>query len=152
MFQKLGVCVDGSEQARFAFETALETALCLKASLLIITVAPPEAPSYMSPPSGPSEETIRRYSSLAHDLMERAQAKGLIDVGMVVLQGDPVDAILDHLDHAPVDALFVGARGLSRTQRIFLGSVSSALSTHAKCSVIVIKPPQGARPKSKTRT
>jgi nucleotide-binding universal stress UspA family protein len=37
------------------------------------------------------------------------------------------------------DCIFVGARGLSRVDRILLGSVSTAVAMHAPCSVEVVR-------------
>jgi len=37
------------------------------------------------------------------------------------------------------DAIFVGARGLGRVERLLLGSVSSHIVTHAGCAVEVVR-------------
>lgn len=144
MIDRIAVCVDGSDQADAAFAAALELASRLKAGLLILTVAPSEVAQYMSGAQGPSDETVRRHSELAEKYLSLAHAKGIEDAGFDVLEGNPADAILEHLERDPVPLVVMGARGLSRTQRIILGSVSLAVSLHAPCSVMVVRPrPKG---------
>lgn len=136
------VGVDGSAQAEEAFEQAVEICLRLEAPLRIVTVVPVANIYYLTgpPPAVPDEEQVRYHWELASRLVERAKVRGVKEVGFDVLDGNPVDAILDYLDRDPPGLLVVGARGLSRAQRLILGSVSSALVQQAKCSVMVAKP------------
>jgi len=65
--------------------------------------------------------------------------KGISGVDSVLLEGDPVDRILEYSEkHAP-DLIVVGSRGLSDAGRFFLGSVSDGILHHARCSVLVVK-------------
>ena len=57
----------------------------------------------------------------------------------VVRAGDPRWVILKEAEDWNVDAIFVGARGLSRIERFLLGSVSSAVASRAHCSVEVVR-------------
>jgi nucleotide-binding universal stress UspA family protein len=144
MMRNVTVCVDGSDSAEAAFHQAADLAKALGAPLHILTVAPPAVPSYLGAPSSPStflpdEEVVRYHSELAQRFVARAKERGLSDVGYTVMKGHAVEQILDHLDREPADVLVVGARGLSRFQRLLLGSVSSALVQYAKCSVLVVK-------------
>lgn len=138
--KRIAVCIDGSDQAEAAFETAIELALQLKADLLILTVAPQDVPSYMRGAPGPSEDALREHTELAQAHLRRAKARGLSEVGFDVLSGIPSEAILEHLERDPVQLVVVGARGLSRAQRLILGSVSMNLSLNAGCSVLVVRP------------
>ena len=58
-----------------------------------------------------------------------------------VIDGDPGKLIVDAAENANADAIFVGARGLGKMQRLLLGSVSSHVVTHARCSVEIVKVP-----------
>jgi nucleotide-binding universal stress UspA family protein len=52
--------------------------------------------------------------------------------------GDPAELILQAaaLDHT--DLIIMGARGLNAAQRFLLGSVSTKVTAHAHCAVLVV--------------
>ena len=56
-----------------------------------------------------------------------------------VLRGPAKHVILDLAEEAGCDLIVIGARGKSPIERLLLGSVSSAVSLHAGCSVLVIR-------------
>ncbi|HSI88408.1 MAG TPA: universal stress protein [Pyrinomonadaceae bacterium] len=47
--------------------------------------------------------------------------------------------ILDQADEWNADCIFIGARGVGRVSRMFLGSVSAAVAARARCTVEVIR-------------
>jgi nucleotide-binding universal stress UspA family protein len=51
------------------------------------------------------------------------------------LKGDPKIAILDEAERWGADLIVVGAHGYNALERLWLGSVSRAVASHAKCSV-----------------
>jgi nucleotide-binding universal stress UspA family protein len=55
-----------------------------------------------------------------------------------VERGDARRAILDAAETWKPDCIFIGARGLSRSQRFLLGSVSTSVAMRAPCSVEVV--------------
>jgi nucleotide-binding universal stress UspA family protein len=61
----------------------------------------------------------------------------------VVEQGDPKHVLLDEAEHWPADCVFVGAHGMSRFERVMLGSVSAAVAERAHCSVEIVRHPGG---------
>ena len=61
----------------------------------------------------------------------------------VVEEGDPKVTLVEHAQRWGADAIFVGATGLSRTQRFFLGSVSNSIAARAHCSVEVVRSSAG---------
>ncbi len=73
--------------------------------------------------------------------MKRATKAGVASVTGVTYEGVVADEILSHLERHPTDLLVVGSRGLSMAKRILLGSVSTAVVTHAPCPVLVVRPP-----------
>jgi len=75
---------------------------------------------------------VAEYSS---DVLRRT---GLI-ASAVVADGDPRDVIFLEAEIWKPDAIFVGARGLGRLDRLFLGSVSTHVVLHASCTVEVVR-------------
>jgi nucleotide-binding universal stress UspA family protein len=80
--------------------------------------------------------------NLIEELNERSVAKlraaGLA-VSPFVAHGDPRRILLDEAERLKADCIFVGARGLRGINRLFLGSVSTAIATRAHCSVEVVR-------------
>ncbi len=72
----------------------------------------------------------------------KAQCEKLRNVGlkssMIIEEGDPKQILLQYAEHWKADCIFVGARGLTAIDRFLLGSVSTAVSARAHCSVEVI--------------
>ncbi|HZS85915.1 MAG TPA: universal stress protein [Chloroflexota bacterium] len=54
--------------------------------------------------------------------------------------GDPADLILAIAAQDNVDLIVLGSRGLNAAQRFLLGSVSTKVTTHAHCAVLVAHP------------
>jgi len=55
-----------------------------------------------------------------------------------VLNGPPREAILDEAERWPADLIVMGSHGYGTWQRLWLGSVSQAVVSHANCSVEVV--------------
>lgn len=81
---------------------------------------------------------------VAEILAEQA-ASELRGVGLAVTkhvaQGDAKDELLKQAEQVSANCVFVGARGLSRVNRILLGSVSTGVAMRAACSVEVARSP-----------
>ncbi len=55
--------------------------------------------------------------------------------------GKPSDVIVTHARDTHRDLIIMGARGVSATKELVLGSVSHRVMTHAPCSVLVVNQP-----------
>ena len=84
------------------------------------------------------ERMLFRLGNVAAEAANALRRAGL-SATTQVLEADPREAILTAADDAKADAIFVGARGLGRMERLFLGSVSSYVVTHARCVVEVAR-------------
>lgn len=78
--------------------------------------------------------------------VERARqilvAAGLT-VEVIVRPGDAKSLLLEEAENWPAEAIFLGAKDLSRTGRLRLGSVSSAIAARAHCSVEIVRQAHG---------
>ncbi|XP_072974188.1 uncharacterized protein [Typha angustifolia] len=59
-----------------------------------------------------------------------------------VVDGDTKDAICQAVEQMQADLLVVGSRGLGKIKRALLGSVSDYVAHHARCPVLIVKPPR----------
>ncbi len=152
-FRRITVAIDGSADGVAALEYAIDLALRYEGQLVVIAVAP-IVPVYVSsnepyvPATLPDGE-LPRYRDFVDAAVKRAEAAGLSAVTGLCVEGVIVDEILAHLDQHPADLLVVGSRGRSAARRILLGSVSTAMVTHAPCPVLVVRPP--AKPPAPAR-
>lgn len=56
-----------------------------------------------------------------------------------LLEGDPRDALVEFVSAERADLLVLGSHGRTGLAKLMLGSVSSHATTHASCSVLVVK-------------
>lgn len=70
---------------------------------------------------------------------QKLRATGL-HAEVLIRRGNPADEILKEADTWGADCIFVGAKGTRGIDRLLLGSVSSAVSARANCSVEVVRP------------
>ena len=68
----------------------------------------------------------------------RIRAAGL-HAEVLIRRGNPADEILQEAHTWGADCIFVGAKGTRGIDRLLLGSVSSAVSSRAHCSVEVVR-------------
>ncbi|KAL8039919.1 hypothetical protein ABFS82_10G065900 [Erythranthe guttata] len=83
------------------------------------------------------EQNAARILSRAFDMCRDTSVKAKT----LILEGDPKDRICRAVEEMNVNLLVIGSRGLGQIKRAFLGSVSDYCSHHAKCPVLVVKPP-----------
>ena len=67
---------------------------------------------------------------------EKVRRAGL-HAEVLISRGNPADQILGEADSWGADCIFIGAKGTRGIERLLLGSVSSAVSARAHCSVEV---------------
>lgn len=82
-----------------------------------------------------SREWIARVIDQPAEILRRAG----LQVSHSIRWGDAAGMIFQEAEDWQPDAIFVGARGLGRIKRFFLGSVSSAIAMKAACTVEVVR-------------
>ena len=148
---KMLLATDGSEDARLAARAAADLAGSTGAELHV-------AHAWRHHVTGLGYPTVAwtDYSYLDERGARRilaAQVDAIEASGIVaephLLQGPPIDTILDLCDELRPGLLVVGSRGLGPIGRIFLGSVSEGVVHHARCPVLVVRGGEGAWPPEK---
>jgi nucleotide-binding universal stress UspA family protein len=84
------------------------------------------------------EEAYRRIQRA----LEKFGARPELEMSYELRDGNPKHALLDAIREWGADLVITGSHGATGLARLFLGSVSHALVTHAPCSVEVVKAPQ----------
>jgi len=62
-----------------------------------------------------------------------------LQVTAEIIEGSPKHVILDEAEQWSADLIVVGSHGYRGLKRLWLGSVSHAVATHAKCSVEIVR-------------
>jgi len=138
------VALDGSPAAEKALDSAVEIAKLASASLTVVGVVPLQGVYAPNPQLvvDEREEDRKFWAELVRRSADAARRGGAPSVSTVVLEGGVVDQLLNYLDEHRPDLMVLGARGLSATRRLLLGSVSDAVLHHAPCSVLIVRAPR----------
>ena len=76
-------------------------------------------------------------------VLEKFKGREDLETSYELKEGSPKSSLLEAIRDWAADLVVVGSHGRTRLERLFLGSVSHALVTHAPCSVEVVR----SRPK-----
>jgi nucleotide-binding universal stress UspA family protein len=141
MARSIVVGTDGSEHAGHALDEAIAIAERDQGTLHIVTAFPD--PATIRERITSSAKTVSvNVTEVAEQVLvraaDRAQAKG-IQAETYAREVDPAEAILQVASEQQADLIVVGSRGLSRVERFLLGSVSTKVSQHASCSVMIVR-------------
>ncbi len=156
MLEKILVAIDRSEMRRDVFAKALVLAQATNANLMLLHVlsdqeeGSPMFPVYYSFLEQPVNEMARKqyqeqwdaFSKQGLDILrfftDEATAAG-VETEFNQLSGDPGKTICDLASTWEADLIIMGRRGYSGIKEIFLGSVSSYVTHHASCSVMIVQ-------------
>lgn len=83
-------------------------------------------------------EAKLRADEIANTAADKLKAAG-VAATTLVREENPKRLLLAEAVAWNADCIFVGARGLGRLERLWLGSVSTAVVTRAHCSVEVVR-------------
>jgi nucleotide-binding universal stress UspA family protein len=141
------VCVDGSPGAEAAFNAVASRMwpAGTEARLIAVdnTVRPSGSISLLPQAAAWVNESNEEQRVKALEMLEQA-ADALLEAGLAVSthtpEGSPQELLTEQATAWEADSIFVGARGLSGArERVRPGRVSTALITHAPCSVELIR-------------
>lgn len=82
--------------------------------------------------------TLQHHEEMSKLLLDRCNS-----IDKISQPGHPVKVILAQAEESDCDLIVIGAQGHSFLGRLLIGSVSDSVATHAKCSVLVVRPGEG---------
>ena len=143
---KILIAYDGSPDAEMAVDEVAARPWPKGSQIRLVTVVEP--PLGTPPPNfefygalivgvedSLREEAAQRITKAIVKFKERSD----LELSHEVKEGSPKSSLLEAIREWPADLVVVGSHGRTRLERLFLGSVSHALVTHAPCSVEVIR-------------
>ncbi|MFC2678762.1 MAG: universal stress protein [Granulicatella sp.] len=140
-YSKILVPVDGSNEARLAFEKAIEVAKRNRAQVLIAHIIDTRV---LQTPTGFegnfNEEIQRQTENLFQEYRQYAQEHDFNDIDFVLEYGSPKVYISKNIPKDyQIDLIMMGATGLNAVERLFIGSVSEYVIRNATCDVLVVR-------------
>ncbi len=151
---KILVCTDGSMPSQKALEKAAIIAEGCNVDEAAIIHVYDERVNLSALPRGeayaPTREDLERFREIleenkneANKILEEAKKyfeEKNIKARIILKEGHPADTIVKTAREEGFDIIAIGSRGQSGLQKLFLGSVSSAVVQEAEnCSVLTVK-------------
>lgn len=142
-YRTILVGIDGSEQAKQAFEKALEVAKRNRAKVIIAHVIENRLYGVMGY-SANNAELLQVETDQSKEIVEeykqKALAQGVTDIEALLTFGSPKLVLAQELpEKYQVDLIMVGQTGLNVVERWMMGSVSEYIIRHAPCDVLVVR-------------
>ncbi len=134
---KILVAVDGSESSRRAVEMASEIAAALGAEMTPLHVIEiEELPALIAEAKDPRAD--ERAQIVLGTAAKLAEAKG-VEPKIVARRGHPANQILRFSTTYSPQLIVLGTRGVTGAKGALMGSVSTAISKKAHCSVVLVR-------------
>jgi nucleotide-binding universal stress UspA family protein len=140
------VGIDGSGHSAAALEWAVREAGVHHAPLTVLTVHEVAASGWGGTMVYQADDAIREENrksaqEAVDQVLQKASGPTPADVTVRAVSGTPAEALIDASREA--DLLVVGSRGAGGFSRLLLGSVSTEVSHHAACPIVIV--PSGGR-------
>ena len=143
---KVLLAVDGSAFSEVATKSVASRPWPPDSEVKIITVIEPLRFYVTEPPTLPDgyweelEKSLRQEASNVIEMATEkfAGAQGLT-ISSEILKGIPKEAIVEEAEAWGADLIVMGSHRYTGLKRMFLGSVSHAVMTHARCSVEIVR-------------
>jgi nucleotide-binding universal stress UspA family protein len=141
------VGVDNSSDSKAAVDAVCnrqwpartEVGLLAVVDTVMAVASDPTEPSTVKWIEVAAEENWEQVREIFAPAAQKLRNAGL-HAEVLIRRGNPADQILQEAHTWGADCIFVGARGTRGIDRLLLGSVSSAVSARADCSVEVVRP------------
>jgi len=137
------VATDGSTESDEAVRYAARQAVAFYETLEIAHVLTPDSElvdgTIVLPGEEAAVEAGQGVLESARSIAEEAVGDESIDIETQLLTGRPADALTEYANEEPVDAIYVGHRGLSEEREQVVGSVAKSVVDKAEVPVTVIR-------------
>jgi len=139
LFEKILVPVDGSRNSARALKVAIEIAKKFDGKITLIHVYSVTACKHAGMRFDECVQALRKVGSrILANREKKVKAEG-VKVEKMLMEGHIVEEIIKTSRDGEFDLIVIGARGLSRIKELLLGSVSTGVTRHARCPVLVVK-------------
>jgi nucleotide-binding universal stress UspA family protein len=135
------VAVDGSEFSDKAVRYACAIGPPMNAEVILLHVVP------MLVSATPYHDTVSdqpflHLQNVGEDILGKAKQLATdlnCEVTDLISHGDPASKIIDIACERDIDLIIMGSRGVSGIRRLFVGSISDKVVSHAPCPVMIVR-------------
>lgn len=145
--RKILLPTDFSGCASFALPYAAAIARAAKATIICINVVEPIVPAVgytgLAEPMPIADMSEQLEDSAERELPQLVDCEDLhgIKIEEVIVHGDAAAEIVRVAEEREVDLIVISSHGRTGFGRMIFGSTAEAVVRHAKCPVLVVKPP-----------
>lgn len=145
MVKRILVALDNSAIADKAMHQALDLAKLYQAQLFAVSVINYSVIGEIdeSSPSPMVTETIYYWTNSFQKVLDKCKQLagefGIERYHQAMLSGYPAEEIIKFAEKKNIDLIVMGHIGKSAAAGFLIGSVSQKVSTHSKCSVLIVK-------------
>lgn len=140
-YKKILVAIDGSDESEQAFKKAVHVAKRNNSILYLAHVIDIRA---FESVSSFDENLAAEATNIAKETLDGyvvyGNEHGVEDIHCLIEYGAPKTVLSNQLQKEhDIDLIMLGATGLNAMERILIGSVSSYVSRHADCDVLIVR-------------
>ncbi|HET6893415.1 MAG TPA: universal stress protein [Pyrinomonadaceae bacterium] len=143
---RLLIGVDNSPYSNAAVEavcrrewpTETEVRLLAVVDTVMATTPDPSQPSILKCIEVGDEDNWDKVRQIFQPSADKLRSAGLY-AAVMIRRGNPTNELLDEAESWDADCIFLGPKGTRGIDRLLLGSVSSAVSARAHCSVEIVR-------------
>lgn len=148
MFQRILVCLDGSQLAEQILPFVEAQALCFGSKVVLLQVysesgeTGPENSGTRTPDSAddsPLSTAARNANFYLQRIAQQLEQKG-IDVDYIALSGPVGETIIGYIQNEPVDLVAIATHGRSGLGKMLFGSVADYILRESGLPVLIINP------------
>jgi|SRR5208282_4997608 nucleotide-binding universal stress UspA family protein len=137
-FKRILIGFDGSSQSEKATEIGLSVAQSLDSQVLLFAVARPPEPATMVELSAMLDDAREHFEEKFKKVEQRAKDLE-VEFETNIAVGHPVEQIVHRAEADRVDLIVLGRRGMSRFEKMIVGSTSEKVLRYAHCPVMVVR-------------
>mgnify|MGYP000613304807 CR=1 FL=1 len=151
LYRTILVPFDGSESSWQALRKAISLARQVSASLAVLSVVE-SVPHYAATVDEVDDEKDRAgayFAKVQAEAAAMAKEQG-VELSTTTVVGHAAQAILSYAEEQDFDLIVMGHGGHSSVWGTLLGGTTDRVVDQARCDVLVVRPPQPARPARQT--
>jgi nucleotide-binding universal stress UspA family protein len=137
-FKRILIGFDGSSQSEKATEIGLSLARSLDSKVLLFAVARPPEPATIVEVSAMLDDAREHFEEKFKKVAQRAEDLE-VELETDIAVGHPVEQIVHRAEADRVDLIILGRRGMSRFEKMIVGSTSEKVLRYAHCPVMVVR-------------